>query len=458
VLLVVVLMIAAAWASDAVLAAGRPALVALPLGAILVVPIAVKPGLGDVLWFVVTAALYLALLRLGRPRDSRRVVVVVGAAVTLGALLLPNLLPPVGEAETRRGGLRTGLNPFITLGDDLRRGDPTLALSYTTTAKGPVYLRLSTLDEFTGVTWKPSLDPVGDMGTQPVDAFPDPVGLAAETVVAEATVSVTVGGVLSKWLPTPYPTRSIEGVVGDWFWEPNGLAVRTIDSNARGQQYTSTFLEVSPTAELLAGTPTWDPSTAPFDALALPEQGLPEIIASTAHRLGDGAASAFDKALALQTYLRSSQFTYSEQTPVDGGFDGSGLDALAVFFDVKSGYCVHYASAMAVMARELGIPSRVAVGFQPGQRSLADGVSTYEVSTDDLHAWPELYLEGAGWTRFEPTPSRGVVPTFSTLLIDDPTTPEDESSPAPSAAPTTAPGVPMSTTRRATRSPSRSAA
>jgi transglutaminase-like putative cysteine protease len=435
VLLIAVLMGACAWVADVVVAARRPALVAVPLAAILVVPMAIKPGLSDALWYLVTAALYLALLRIGRPRDSRRVVLVAGSIVTLGSLLLPYAVPGVDEQSApRNSGLRSGINPLITLGDDLRRGDPTLALSYTTSATEPVYLRLTTLDNFTGDTWGPI---VGDSRGTNLEAFVSPRGLSEATPVTEASVEVTVADVFTKWLPVPYPTWAVTGADGDWFWEPEGLTVRSIESGARGQRYEVSFLEVHPTAEQLAAT---QPGTdAPDGTLELPPV-VPAIITDTAHQVADAAASAYDKAVALQNYLRSTPFSYSEQAPVDEGFDGTGLEALAVFLDRKTGYCVHYASAMAVMARELGIPSRVAVGFQPGDRRFNDGSNVYEVSTDDLHAWPELYFEGVGWLRFEPTPGRGALPRYGQQLVDDPTTPQDESTQTPSAAPTLDPG------------------
>jgi transglutaminase-like putative cysteine protease len=432
VLLLAVLMIVCAWFADVVVAARKPALVALPLAAILAVPLAIKPGLIDALWYLVTAALYLAVLRIGRPRDSRRAVVVVGAAVALGSLLLPYAIPGVEEQPaSRTSGLRSGINPLITLGDDLRRGDPTLALSYTSSANYPVYLRLTTLDRFTGGTWGPI---VGDTRGDNLDAFPFPAGLTQATAVNAAEVDVTVADVFTNWLPTPYPTTSIPGVEGDWFWEPDGLTVRSVDTGARGQQYTAAFLEPRPTSEQLAATTVF-PADAPEGSLALPGD-MPAIVVDTAHQVADAAASAYDKALALQTYLRGVDFSYSEEAPVDEGFDGTGMDALAIFLERKTGYCVHYASAMAVMARELGIPSRVAVGFQPGDRRFNDGSNLYEVSTDDLHAWPELYFDDIGWLRFEPTPGRGAVPRYGSALVDDPTTPQDESSPTPAPTPT----------------------
>ena len=115
--------------------------------------------------------------------------------------------------------------------------------------------------------------------------------------------------------------------------------------------------------------------------------------------------------MAIQRYLRSAEFTYSLQSPVQGGYDGNGLSVLADFLTQKSGYCIHFASAMAVMARLEGIPSRIAVGYAPGRPTGATvsvagqgALPEYEVDARDAHAWPELYFQGLGWVPFEPTP------------------------------------------------------
>lgn len=426
VMLIAVLMIACAWLADVVVAARRPALVAVALAPLLSVPMAIRVELTDALWYLVTAVLYLAILRIGARPDSRRVVLLTGAVVAVGSLLLPHVLPELRNADAGRNhGLRAGVNPLVTLGDDLRRGDPTVALRYTATSDGPVYLRLTTLDTFTGDTWGPSIAPERAIG---LERFPGAPGVGADVEASEASVEVEVAGLITHWLPLPYPTTSVTGVDGDWFWEPDGLTVRSVGSAAQGQEYQADFLELHPTAEQLAASGQWT-SSAPPGTLALPES-MPGIIGDTAVEVTAGAATAYDKALALQSYLRGSAFEYSEDTPVEEGFDGSGMDALAVFLEVKSGYCVHYASAMAVMARVLGIPSRVAVGFQPGDREEQHSPVRL-VSTNDLHAWPELYFEGIGWLRFEPTPGRGSIPQYGVELVDDPTTPQDESSPTP---------------------------
>ena len=98
--------------------------------------------------------------------------------------------------------------------------------------------------------------------------------------------------------------------------------------------------------------------------------------------------------------MRASSSTTCSTAPV-----GNGVNTLEAFLSDSEGgrvgYCEQFASAMAVMARVLDIPARVAVGFLDPEQV---GANQYEYSTHDLHAWPELYFEGAGWVRFEPTP------------------------------------------------------
>ena len=118
------------------------------------------------------------------------------------------------------------------------------------------------------------------------------------------------------------------------------------------------------------------------------------------------------------------------------------MAVISTFLDVKSGYCVHFASSMAVMARLVGIPARVAVGFLPGELETDEKTREqyYSVTSHDLHAWPELYFEDVGWVPFEPTPGRGVVPDYEAPVVDDPATPNvDESRPLPES--TTAPSL-----------------
>jgi hypothetical protein len=164
------------------------------------------------------------------------------------------------------------------------------------------------------------------------------------------------------------------------------------------------------------------PSLIPF--VSLPAD-VPASIADTARDVTASAPTDYDKALALQAFLRNGEFRYSETAPVADDYDGNGLDVVATFLERKAGYCVHFASAMAVMARTIDIPSRIAVGYAPGRATgLEDGETVYTNTSDDLHAWTELFFQGAGWVRFDPTTSIGSATAFQEPASETP----DESS------------------------------
>ncbi len=115
-------------------------------------------------------------------------------------------------------------------------------------------------------------------------------------------------------------------------------------------------------------------------------------------RSWSGEGTPWDKANRIQSHLRKD-FQYKLEAPADGPV----RDPLADFLFVrKEGYCEYFASAMAVMLRSEGIPSRVATGFQTGYFNNVSGL--YVVRASDAHAWVEAWIEGLGWTTFDPTP------------------------------------------------------
>jgi transglutaminase-like putative cysteine protease len=421
-----------------------PALTALPILTLLVVPVAVHADLAEPFWFVAAAAGYLLLLRIGRRRASGRSVILLGALVVIGSFVLANVFPPVTQSADDAGGIgvATGINPLINLGQDLRRGAPVTAVTYTTSNDQAAYLRLATLDDFDGRSWSPTLVPPA--ANQKLSEFPAPVGLTNSIKQSKVSATVDVGGIQGSWLPVPYPTTRVTGTSGDWFWEPQGLSVRSPDTNVGGQKYTASFLAVQPDlAQLRASTVD---AAAVKQYLELPPQ-LPKIITDTAEQVAGSAGTEYDQAVALQNYFQSDLFTYSTTAPVKQGYDGTGTDVVAKFLQVKAGYCVHFASAMAIMARVLGIPSRVAVGFQPGSPTTVGDTTAFTVSTHDLHAWPELYFAGIGWLRFEPTPGRGSLPDYSVPAAVD-QLPSDTATSAATSAPTSDATAPAQSGKR----------
>ncbi len=228
----------------------------------------------------------------------------------------------------------------------------------------------------------------------------------------------------------PAPVQSVKGLSGTWSWDPDDLTLGGINVTTQGQKYTATSLLLAPTADQLKAAGGFVPTDVERDLFLPPN--TPAIIAQTALAATAGSVSEYDKAVALQDYFRDNGFVYSTQTPLKQGYDGDGARVIAKFLEVKSGYCVHFASAMALMARSLGIPARVAEGYLPGTSTggTANSPGVYTVTSDDLHAWPELYFAGVGWVPFEPTVGRGTIPSYT----------RPEALPS-QTAPTTAPGA-----------------
>ncbi|CAN5354109.1 DUF3488 and transglutaminase-like domain-containing protein [soil metagenome] len=432
----------------------RPALVGLPLLALIAVPALIDPTVSEPVFFVLLAAAFLVLILASADRRQNRLAVGVGAAAIVGALVLSVALPQVetdDSPSSRLRGYSTGVNPFINLGDDLRRPSPITALTYTTNTKQSQYFTLSVLEDFSVGTWEPSVNRNGETDLSSLGPVP---GRADGASVEVSTTKIQVGNVSGGWLPTPYAARNVEGQSGTWRWDPETLTINSTTDTMRGQQYTVDSELAAPTATQLNDTGTEVDRDALATDLTLPTQ-LPNVISQTARDVVNraGATTDYQMAVALQNYFQSDAFTYSTTAPVDQGYDGSSANVIATFLQKKAGYCVHFSSAMAMMARTLGIPARIGVGFTTGESSLdlQTRKTVFTVSTDDLHAWPELYFQDAGWVRFEPTPGRGTVPDYG--LIDD-----TSGGATPTSAPSTSPtptATPSSTaTSAATGSPS----
>ncbi|MFH8611053.1 DUF3488 and DUF4129 domain-containing transglutaminase family protein [Streptomyces sp. NPDC018029] len=445
----------------------------LPLLALYSVAAGLSDGGAGWLWFLLAAAGYLLLLLAeGRDRLSQWGRVFGGAArapgrvsgglesnsgalapvrtgrrigaVALGiALVVPLALPALdgglldgsggpGGGGSGGGGTISAVNPLVALQDSLNQPEDREVLSYRTNAESTndLYLRIVSLDQFDGTTWKTTVRRIQDVPSP----LPDPVGLRPDVRRTEIQTNLSAADSYAQnWLPMPFPASQVE-IGGRWRFEPVGRAlVGDRGQTTRGARYQVKSLVVEPTAEQLAAAPA-PPDDLRREFTDVPES-LPAMVGERARQVTKGAANPYEQAVKLQDYFASDGgFTYNTQVRA-----GSGPSAIERFLKQKEGFCVHFSFAMASMARTLGIPARVAVGFTPGT---ARGDGSMSVGLRDAHAWPELYFEGVGWTRFEPTPSRGTVPDYTRSDVPsgdvgDPDTPE----PAESAEPSTAPSA-----------------
>jgi transglutaminase-like putative cysteine protease len=440
----------------------KPAVAGLPLLSVYCVPAAVLPGGLSWPYFVAGAAGYLVLVgadsgdrvrswgrvlptaddpdadrALGGPLAGARRLA-VGCLIV--AALLPSAVPGLGERligaqgngrGTGKGGNITVINPILSIRQSLGAREDKVVLRYRTTASSPEPLRIVSDDVFDGNTWSPSVGAI-PRDNKVQDGLPAPPGLSPRIATTNLRTEIETLDLGQTYLPLPYPATQVE-IEGPWLYDARTLNVVGDNVTTKGLSYVVQHLGVTPTAEQLAAAPA--PSLELQAAYAQVPVNLPRQIGDIARKVaGDG--TGYEQALALQQYFRNNGgFVYSEQVlPPRGKGDGGG-DAVLAFLQNKQGYCVQFASAMAVMARSLGIPARVAVGFLPGTQRPD---RTYEISVRDAHAWPELYFQTVGWVRFEPTPSTrsGPPPAWALPPSSTPASPE------PSVAATVRPSVP----------------
>ncbi|MGY0487040.1 transglutaminase TgpA family protein [Streptomyces sp. WG-D5] len=441
----------------------------LPLLALYSVAAGLSRGGTDWLWFLLAAGGYLLLLLAeGRDRLSQWGRVFGGAGpvpggatpvresgqgalapvrtgrrigvVALGiALVVPLALPaldggilgPSGSGVgtgSGGGGTISAVNPLVSLQNSLNQPEDREVMSYRTNTDqtSDMYLRIVSLDEFDGTTWRPSVRSISDVPS----TLPDPPGLRADVRRSEVRTTISAADWYAQdWLPMPYPATKV-GIDGRWRFEQVGRTlVGDHGQTTRGKTYTVDSLVVEPTPQQLAaaGAP---PSDLLREFTKVPAS-LPDVVRTTALEVTDGASNDYERAVKLQDYFAvNGGFRYNTEVRA-----GSGSAAIARFLKQKEGFCVHFSFSMAAMARTLGIPARVAVGFTPG---VPAGEGTYSVGLRDAHAWPELYFEGVGWTRFEPTPNRGTAPDYTVENSPDgstsnPVAPSESASATPSA-------------------------
>ncbi len=416
-----------------------PAASGLGLLSLLIVPAVLKPESIGAFPFILAGAGYLLILATGSwqerphrpgdamqrpPRSQMGTAASIGAGSLVLALSLPAVLPGFTDGAFPQGSRlniwtgQSGLNPVVALGNDLRQPSASGRITYATDSPTSLYLRSTTLEDFSGKRWAPDLREdtrrTGLQGMAPAE------GNDLASAVSVVTTQVRSNTYASPWLLVPYAPRSVSGAPGRYSWDPKTMTLVSGDSKERERL----DYEVQSAALDLSRTDLQAPGPAPEDAVdpiftSLPDD-LPASIRDAAAAATEGISGPYEQAMAIQAFLRGPAFSYSLDAPVEGGYDGNGIEVLDRFLQEKSGYCIHFAAAMAVMARESGIPSRMALGFAPG-RTTGNTVTgndgqelrEYEVDSRDAHAWPELYFEGLGWVRFEPTPSRGAVPAYA---------------------------------------------
>ncbi len=455
--LVVVLTDAAVHTVRSVLIAAVPPLL------VFVVLAANRTETQPVWWFLALAACWAALLALHHSAETagpsgrglgvlgapgRGVMLSTAAALTVvgvvAALTLPSVLPEREQRLVGRGlasdtSLATvGFTETMDLESDLNSTDERPVILWHTDAEDPGPLRVTSTNRFVDDRWEPQrgrssqeiLDDPRAVDGAVADRLPR-VEFSSVLKTTREEFAVTANGIPTPFLATPsFPVdlRSPVEVTGD----PVTDAVWISQDAARyeGAGLEPTVPDELPAPEELQGL---------SDGYTAVPAELKDTISSLNEQVVTPDAAPLDQAREMQAYLRNGDFEYS----LDAAEPRTGESMVQAFLRERRGYCTHYATTMIMMAREQGIPARLAMGMLPGSETDGDVGRGSDVGPErlvkrsDAHAWPELYFQGVGWLRFEPTPSErsAAVPAYSQpTAAPSPSPSPSEASPSPSEA------------------------
>ncbi|WP_242609033.1 transglutaminase TgpA family protein [Actinomadura formosensis] len=334
-----------------------------------------------------------------------------GRRIAIGAVAVAVVLPAAVPGLQPRGafglGGRSGQgtqtvttpDPLVSLKRELTRLDDSIVLTYQTDdPEGPDYLRLYSLDRFDGDRW--TYSPLKSSSKDRVAGgrtLPPPPGLSiARTHDVTTTVRVRSEVKNMTFLPVPYAPAEVS-IKGDWRVHASSLMVYSLRDSAGGRSYTVRSVRTDPSTGQLAAAGGY-PAEIVSHYTAVPKN-IPQQIRRLAEQITAGSATALTQAVRLQRWFTATGgFTYDLSAPAPQ----RGSDLVDFLLHSKRGYCEQFAASMALMARILGIPSRVAMGYTPGGEVKP---GEWVVRSRDAHAWPELFFPGSGWVRFEPTPA-----------------------------------------------------
>jgi transglutaminase-like putative cysteine protease len=324
-------------------------------------------------------------------------------AVLAGWLVGPKL--PGAEAEAvfpfaqqDDGGSRITISPLVEIQRRLVEQAPVQLFVVDVDQASRSYWRLTALDTFDGEVWSSH----GSFGGADGDLEG---GLGDDVPQTDLVQRFTITGLAAIWLPAAFEAAELEVDDVDVRWDEvsSTLIVGRDEETSDGITY-----------EVTSAIPAYDPAVLAAATGDVPgevaERGtaLPPTFPAAVTQLANdivsaaGATTDFARARALQDSFRDGSFTYSLDVPA--GHSDSAIEEF--LFTTRTGYCEQFAGTYAAMARSIGLPARVAVGFTPGDPD-PNVPGRMIVRGEHAHAWPEVWIRGVGWVAFEPTPGRG---------------------------------------------------
>jgi transglutaminase-like putative cysteine protease len=261
-----------------------------------------------------------------------------------------------------------------------------------------VYWQAIVYDTYTDGSWR-----AVENDSEPVLHYPDDGPLDVPFTMSREVITQTVTNYLpnSSFLyAAPEVVSSDKQMLVDATYDPQGKALITSLRSRfilrQGDQYQVASRVSVADATSLRNASTEYPQWVLDRYLQLPETITPETLA-LAEDITSGQANPYDKAIVVRNYLRNN-INYNDQ--IQAAPDG--VDPVHyTLFNLGEAYCTYYASAMAVMLRSQGVPTRVVSGYALGEYD--EATLSYRVRAVNAHTWVEVYFPDYGWIHFEPT-------------------------------------------------------
>jgi transglutaminase-like putative cysteine protease len=288
------------------------------------------------------------------------------------------------------------------------------------------YWRMQTYDQYTGSGWRSSATTTVFYNAETV-IFPE-IPASQQTIVQTITPVQGLGGVL---FATGQIQSANQPYEASWRLAPGAFTQADLfGALIRDGVYKATSYLPQVTAAQLRVAPTTYPPEIGSRYLQLPET-LPIRVRQLALELTTEQPTPYDKAIAIEQFLRTIPYSLEIAAPPNG------RDSVDYFlFDLQTGFCDYYASAMTVLARAAGLPARPVMGYASGSFDLING--RYMVRELDAHTWVEIYFPEIGWVEFEPTAAQPAIvrpdDDGRPVVLPHVKLPEPEIQPAPSLA------------------------
>ena len=346
---------------------------------------------------VIVLLTFIALNDDGNTRGDGRLrtlgVLGIGALPLLVVLFLffPRL-PPLWSVQLSGQQATTGVSDSMSPGDFANLGQSTeLAFRVEFADKRPpqqqLYWRGLVFSDFDGVTWRPSSQ---QREWQPAPQMPNWIANALATVPDEVKIApnryqIILEPTQQNWLfGLDYP-----------FAQQQDISITSNFTLRKDQPVTQQLrydvLQFAP----MRIDPVLSEASRRLN-LALPSSGNPQARVLAQQLFAQSGSDPVRYIQAIERWINQTNFRYTLSPP---RLNTNRIDEF--LFDTKAGFCEHYSSSFTFMLRAAGIPARVVAGYQGGEPSRNGNV--WEVRQMDAHAWTEVWLEGQGWVRVDPT-------------------------------------------------------